>query len=59
MSQGGIVSVSTATAEELRSRLDRLRRIENITRKWLSGSPTGLGSQIAMRQIANVLAEDE
>ncbi len=44
---------------ELRSRLDKLRRIEDVTRKWIDGRITGLASQIAMRSIANILAEGE
>lgn len=48
-----------ALALRISARLDRLRRIDDIVHKWLQESPTGLGSQLAMRQIANVLAEDE
>jgi hypothetical protein len=48
-----------ALALRISARLDRLRRVEDIAHKWLQESPTGLGSQLAMRQIANVLAEDE
>ena len=45
--------------KELRSRIDKLRRIEDVTRKWIDGRITGLASQIAMRSIANILAEGE